>query len=113
MHDLDWDFPVLVIAEPENEDLKEPCVRIDYKVQWATTVRTGSDGPQIHRTHSIPFPDWKIPAMVDFRNTPKHLSTTHKLWLTKVMLQMLWRWRRVQDPPLFSVSTRLIWSARD
>lgn len=27
-----------------------------------------------------------------------HLSITHKLWLSRIILQTLWRWRRVQDP---------------
>ena len=27
-----------------------------------------------------------------------HLSTTYKVWLSRVMLQTIWRWRRVQDP---------------
>ena len=29
---------------------------------------------------------------------PDHLSATQKLWLSRVTLQTVWRWRRVQDP---------------
>jgi len=31
---------------------------------------------------------------------PEHLPTTHKLWLSRVVLQTLWRWRCVQGHPI-------------
>ena len=34
----------------------------------------------------------------DSESIPEHLSTTCKLWLSRVMLQTVWRWRRVQGP---------------
>jgi len=49
------------------------------------------------------FPNGKIPQI----QTPEHLSTTSKLWLSRIMLQTVWRWRRVQDPaavlPFYSI----------
>jgi len=32
-----------------------------------------------------------------------HLSTSHKLWLSRVMLQTFWRWRHVRDPPIIDM----------
>ena len=31
-------------------------------------------------------------------STPDHLSTIHMLWLSRIILQMVWRWRRIQGP---------------
>ena len=43
------------------------------------------------------------------------LSTTHQVWSSRAILQMIWRWRRVQDPatvlslhPIDTICERLI-----
>jgi len=39
------------------------------------------------------FRSWEL-----LRSIPVHLPTTEKLWLSRIILQTLWRWRRVHEP---------------
>ena len=88
-------------VEPESEGLNGVCRRITSDIQSGTTsepilelvieilklvVQTPSPVSDGHIAHSLLY------------GTPQHLSTTHKLWLSRVMLQTVWRWRRVHDP---------------
>ena len=33
-----------------------------------------------------------------FTSIPRHLPTTHQLWLSRIMLQTIWRWSHAYDP---------------
>ena len=91
-------------VEPEDKDLEELCERIHHKVQWVLSA-----GPMValvvnvlKSVAEIPFPVRAGQPMtwVTLETTPEHLPTSWKLWLSRVMVQMLWRWRRVQDPTI-------------
>ena len=89
-------------TEPEGDGLKELCERIISDVQ-----SSAKDEPMLKLVLAIlkfvaqtpsPTSDGYIPGSQIFRGIPQQMSTTHKLWLSRVMLQTVWRWRRVQDP---------------
>jgi hypothetical protein len=87
--------------EPKGKDLERLCTRIDRNVNWAPssdptfmlvvkalkliveTPYSVSTGDSLRRS--------------SFENIPEDLSTTSKLWLSRVMLETLWRWRYVQE----------------
>ena len=110
---------IQLVVEPEDEDLKGLCARIDYNVQWAS-----SSEPVFALVVTVlksivqlpsPVPTGRFLGWWTSETTPKRLSNAHKLWLSRVILQMLWRWRRVQDPatvlcfyPMESVCRRLL-----
>ena len=88
---------VHLITEPENQALGELCERI-------LSVRVPSPEPMfmlvtgvlqfVANTVERPMlANWQL-----LENIPDHLSTTEKLWLSRVVLQTLWRQRRVQEP---------------
>ena len=83
--------------EPENRTLRELCWRIRDQVEG---------GPLCEPTFSLVAAILKFiagaPTSVeecDFtRSIPSRLPTTHKLWLGRVILQTVWRWRCVREP---------------
>ena len=87
-------------VETEGEGLKELCEHI------TSDVRLGNSEPMLEWVAVIlefvaqtpsPTPNGQIPVPMRFHDVPQHLPTAHKLWLSRVMLQTVWRWRRVQD----------------
>ena len=86
--------------EPEDRGLKGLCERITSNVRY-----TSSSKPLFRLvvaviifvvsdpTQNEPFLDLEFSG-----NILDHLSTAHQLWLSRVMLQTIWRWRRVQGP---------------
>jgi hypothetical protein len=88
--------------EPKDEDLKVPCTRIRHNVDWAplsepTFLLTAEVLNFVAQTPSHISIE-EFPSSWIFDRIPKRLSTMCKLWLSRVILQTLWRWRRVQDP---------------
>jgi len=92
-----------LIAEPEDRKLRELCERVDYGVHLlqqpdldqtlllVTSVlrfimEIATDGDSI--TENFGF----------MTNIPDRLPTLQKLWLSRIILQTLWRWRRIQGP---------------
>ena len=89
-------------VEPEDGNLKELCERIDSDVQQAPSSESAFELVvtvlKLVVQDPSPVPTGKFLQVWTFQDIPKHLSATCKLWLSRVMLQTLWRWRRVQDP---------------
>jgi len=86
--------------EPEDKGLKGLCEHIISNVRWASSsdplfmlvvavLRFVASVP----TQNEPFLDLEFSGSI-----LDHLSTTHQLWLSRVILQTIWRWRRVQGP---------------
>ena len=110
---------VHLCMEPEGEDLKELCERIDTDIQLVRTPKS-MFGLVVRILKSVaqtpsPILGGGAPTFVTFSGAPGHLPTTQKLWLSRVILQTVWRWRRVQDPttvlwflPLVSIYQRLM-----
>ena len=94
-------------AASEGEGLEELCERINFEVQRVPSFEStfGLVVTTLKFIAQTPsrIPNGKIPQI----QTPEHLSTTCKLWLSRIMLQTVWRWRRVQDPaavlPFYSI----------
>ncbi|KAF9642485.1 hypothetical protein BDM02DRAFT_2091673 [Thelephora ganbajun] len=89
---------------PEDEGLKDLCERIDSNIQWTHpsepmfvlvrgTLRIITETP-----HRRPDP---LLYWGSLTTMPDNLPTTHKLWLSRILLQTLWRWRRLQGPTTF------------
>jgi len=88
---------VHLIIEPKSQALKELCGRI-------LSVRIPSPEPTFMLVTDVlrfvadtvgrpMFKSWEL-----LESIPDHLSTTQKLWLSRVILQTLWRWRRILEP---------------
>ena len=87
--------------EPQAEDLQEIWRHIDSKLPKQSTggpqsiftlvaavLRSIASDPT---SHTLIF--WQIDE-----STHDHLLIMHKLWLSRMMLHIFWRWRRVQGP---------------
>ncbi|KAF9644233.1 hypothetical protein BDM02DRAFT_1056006 [Thelephora ganbajun] len=90
---------------PQDEGLKELCDRIYFGTRLRhspepiftlviDTLRLFTNTPPDLMGESIAL--WG-----QFTAIPDHVSTAHKLWLGRISLQTLWRWRRLQDPTTF------------
>ena len=90
--------------EPDGEGLKELCERITSDIQ--SNPSSGSMLELVIRTLKFvvqtPYPtsNGHIPDSLFNYGIYQHLSTTHKLWLSRVVLQTIWRWRRVHNPAI-------------
>ena len=97
---------VQLSMEPENETPQALCQRLRDHIQQELP----SDGPRSMSSLvvlvlrfvailSYDMPDKTIwVAQGLFGSVPNQLSTTHKLWLTRVVLQMFWRYQHVGRP---------------
>ena len=89
-------------VETEGEGLKELCEHITSDVRSGPRSKPFLEFvirilKSVVQTPS-PISDGRVPDSLFKFGIPQHLSTTHKLWLSRVVLQTVWRWRRVHDP---------------
>jgi len=93
---------VRLSTEPENQALRDLCERIRNSAEFVhppepvftlvvAAVRFVADTPT--RLPDSMFGGWWF-----FETIPDHLSMAQKLWLSRVILQTLWRWRGIQEP---------------
>ena len=84
--------------EPQAEGLQEICRHINSKLQKEPTVRPRSIfslvAAVLRSIASDPTSPTEIAEQIHW-GTPD-LSITHLLWLSRIMLHIFWRWRRVQ-----------------
>ena len=93
--------------EPENQALRELCQRIRHWLDWKPLLKpTFTPEPSFTLVVIALVSVANIPTNLSrsrstnfglFWNTPDNLSTAQRLWLSKIILQTLWRWRRVQE----------------
>ena len=90
--------------EPGDEGLRDHCERINIYVKSAP-----SSEPAFSLATAIlkfvahtptPLGDALFLSVELWRSIPYHLTKTHQLWLSRVMLQTIWRWSRSQDPAI-------------
>jgi len=90
--------------EPGNQALRNLCMRIHNHVEWAPSLEpTFKLVTAILRFVAyIPTPSGDWPSIcIGLRSSiPHHLPTTHQLWLSRIMLQTIWRWSFSQDPTI-------------
>ena len=94
--------------EPENDTLQALCRRLHDPDEWELPRSDGEltstssmvrAAPSFITTVSFDAPRQFQPRHTDLcRSVPHRLSTTHKLWLTRVVLQTLWRCQRIRKP---------------
>jgi len=90
---------IQMIVEPESEDLNQLCRRIVHNIDLSSSSEAvfGLVASVLDFVAQTPF------EMVDggslgtrINDPPKHLPMTSKLWLGRMILQTVWRWRRLQ-----------------
>jgi len=88
-------------VEPEREDLGELCERViehtDLGPSPEATFELIASVLDFVAQAPVPIPEGGNLG-IRIRTPPKGLSGTFKVWFAKVILQTVWRWRRVQDP---------------
>lgn len=91
--------------EPEREDLHDLCRTIHYYTDWVSSSEPAFiPGVTILGIVSrAPDHVWNRSFQEVFSNTLDHLPTTHKLCLSRTILQTAWRWRREDPTTLFNL----------
>ena len=91
-------------VEPEDQALRELCERIRDHLDWDPLSETKFTlvTSTLFTITAIPAPlsHHHYPTMWLFWKVPNSFSTTHRLWLGRIVLQILWRWRCVQEPTM-------------
>ena len=85
-----------LIIEPENRTLRELCRRIHDHVEGGPS----SEPMFLLVTVVLKFIAGAPTSVEEYditRSIPSHLPTTHMLWLSRVILQTIWRWRCVRE----------------
>ena len=84
----------------EDEGLRELCEHLMSHVQWEVPSE-----PMFCLTMGVlrlvarvPTPDGSFIDSEFMENSLDHLSTAHNLWLSRIILQTIWRWRCVRGP---------------
>jgi len=90
------------LATKPDQERRDLCERIGYKLTWR--YRPDLDQPLSlvvsvltfieDITTRQPYPD--RPSLMVTWSIPDHLSSTQKLWFSRVILQTIWGWRRVR-----------------
>ena len=97
---------VQLSMEPESETLKALCQRLGDHIQWglwrggprsAFPLVMAPLGFFALSVSNAPSESWPANCGL-FETVPDQLSTTQKLWLTRVVLQIFWRRQRDQKP---------------
>ena len=101
---------IQLIIAPEDRDLRDLCERISDNSElvpsWNLVLQSEPTLKLILMVlkfvaQAVPHaPPWESRIWWNVPSIPEHLSTSHKLWLSRVMLQTFWRWRCVQDLPI-------------
>ena len=90
-------------VEPEKDDLKGLCERVIHHTTLLPSFVSAFEGTfesiasvlNFVAQTPVPMPDGG-PLGICMSAPPINLSGTFKVWLTRVILQTMWRWRRVQ-----------------
>jgi len=95
--------------ETRSEELRDLCARISDGGELIYLWQLGPQSEPMFKlvvavlkfvAQTVPStPSWGARTGRDNSNMPEHLPSMHKLWLSRVILQTFWRWRRVQDFP--------------
>jgi len=91
-------------VEPGNQALGNLCARIHNRVKCAplsestfslvtATLRFASHAP-------TPTEDWVSTHIELFYSITRHPRITHQLWLSRIILQTIWRLSNTQDPTI-------------
>ena len=95
---------IQLTIEPDNRDLKALRDRINDSRELAPPsnpmVRPIVIALKFVAQPVSRIPPWEPQTGRYGESILKHLPTTHKLWLSRLMLQTVWRWRRVLSPPV-------------
>ena len=83
--------------EPGSEDLNQLCQRIVHNVDLSlpSEVMFKLVVSVLDFVAQVPFRGRPLETGID--PLPKHLPATFKLWIGRMILQTVWRWRRLQQ----------------
>jgi len=84
--------------EPEDLGLRELCGRISSDVRWETSTEPVFllVVAVLRLVARVPTRNGRLMGSEFYQSVPEHLSATQGLWLSRVILQTIWRWRCVQ-----------------
>jgi len=101
---------IQLTMEPKNKGLRDLCERISDGGElvpiWDFGIQSRSNLALIVTVlkfiaETVPCtPPWESRTVWHGGSIPRCLPTTHKLWLSKMILQTFWRWRLVEDLPI-------------
>ena len=88
-------------VEPGNQALGDLCIRIRDNVEWTPA----SEPTFLLVTAVLRFATCALTPTAYreaachklFSSIPRHLPTTHQLWLSRIILQTIWRWSYSED----------------
>ena len=92
---------IKLCVEPGSEDLNQLCQRIVHNVDLsssseATFKLVASVLDFVAQTPFLMADGGSLGTGINRNSPPKHLPVTSKLWLGRIILQTVWRWRRLQ-----------------
>jgi len=84
----------------EDEGLGELCERLESQVQWERSSEPTFKlvVEVLKLVARVPTRDGQFMGSEFSGSIPDFLSTTHRLWLSRVVLQIVWRWRCARGP---------------
>jgi len=84
----------------EGEGLGELCERLESQVQWERSSEPTFKlvVEVLKLVARVPTRDGQFMGSEFSGSIPDCLSTTHRLWLSRVVLQIVWRWRCARGP---------------
>jgi len=98
---------IQLIIEPEDRDLGDlcECISDNELLSFPCNLRHQSQLMLVLIVGVLKLVAKAVPCGSPPNNRvywpiSKHLPTTHKLWLSRMMLQTFWWWRHVYDPPI-------------
>jgi len=92
---------IQLCVEPESEDLNHLCQRIVHNVDLSSSSEATFKlvASVLEFVAQTPFPmadGGSLGTGINRNPPPTHLPVTFKLWLGRMILQTVWRWRRLQ-----------------
>ena len=92
---------IQLCVEPRSEDLNQLCQRIVHNVDLSSSSEATFKlvASVLDFVAQTPFPmvdGGSLGTGINRNPPPKHLPVTFKLWLGRMILQTVWRWRRLQ-----------------
>jgi len=91
---------IRLCMESEDEGLRGLCGRLVSQVRWERSSEPTFKliAAVLRLVARVPPRNGQFTGWEFFESMHNRLSTTHKLWLSRVILQTVWHWRRIRGP---------------
>jgi len=94
---------IRLCMESKDEGLRELCGRLESQVLWGDSLQPMFKlvVAVLRVVARVPIRSGQVTDWEFSDSIPNRLSTTHRLWLSRVILQTVWRWRCLLGPTGF------------